>query len=161
MPGVGIDEWVARSEDKREYGPGWRGQFARLDERVGWWPRLGIAAGVGVLFGLSGPNVNLEQTAFNCLLYAMLALGLNIAVGWAGLLDLGYVAFFGFGAYAYAVFSSTAFGNAGSGGSHLPAFATLAIAFGAGLIVGLLVGLVALRLSGDYLAIVTLFVGQA
>ena len=46
-------------------------------------------------------------------LYAILALGLNIVVGWAGLLDLGYIAFFGFGAYGYALFSSHAFGTAG------------------------------------------------
>ena len=45
------------------------------------------------------------------MLYAILALGLNIAVGWAGLLDLGYIAFFGAGAYGYALFSSHAFGN--------------------------------------------------
>ena len=59
------------------------------------------------------------------MLYALLALGLNIVVGWAGLLDLGYIAFFGIGAYGYALFSSHAFGNlaAGTGGVMLPAIA--------------------------------------
>jgi ABC-type branched-subunit amino acid transport system permease subunit len=95
------------------------------------------------------------------MLYGLLALGLNIAVGWAGLLDLGYTAFVGCGAYGFAIFSSTALGSAGSGGLHLPAIEIIPIVMvGTGLI-GLLIGLVALRLDGDYLAIVTLFVGQA
>ena len=48
------------------------------------------------------------RVAVNTLLFALLALGLNVVVGWAGLLDLGYVAFYGFGAYLYALLSSTA-----------------------------------------------------
>jgi ABC-type branched-subunit amino acid transport system permease subunit len=91
----------------------------------------------------------------------MLALGLTIAVGWAGLLDLGYIAFFGFGAYGYAVMSSTATGSAGSGGTHLPAIESIPIVLVAAGVVGVIIGLIALRLAGDYLAIVTLFVGQA
>ncbi len=110
--------------------------------------------------GSCGPNVNIEQVAFNCMLYAMLALGLNIAVGWAGLLDLGYIAFFGFGAYGYAMFSRRA-RHRRPAVIHLPTIETIPIVLvGAG-ILGVLIGLVALRLSGDYLAIVTLFVGQA
>ena len=84
-----------------------------LDTRVGWWQRLALAALVGVAFGLTTGNVNLLTVGFTCLLYAILSLGLNIAVGWAGLLDLGYIAFFGFGAYGYAIFSSTALGSGG------------------------------------------------
>ena len=70
------------------------------------------------MLGQLGLNLNYQAVIFNCALYAMLAVGLNIAVGWAGLLDLGYIAFFGFGAYGYALFSSHAFGNlvAGTGG---------------------------------------------
>ena len=64
-----------------------------------------------------------QTVGFNSLLYAMLALGLNIAVGWAGLLDLGYIAFFGFGAYGFAVLSSDALGPGGRAASHLPAIA--------------------------------------
>ncbi|HEY6525900.1 MAG TPA: branched-chain amino acid ABC transporter permease, partial [Solirubrobacteraceae bacterium] len=107
-------------------------------------------------------NVNLETVAVNSLIYAILAIGLNIAVGWAGLLDLGYVAFFGFGAYGYAIFSSGALGSGGaSGGVHLPAIESIPIVLvGAG-VIGALIGLMSLRVSGDYLAIVTLFVGQA
>lgn len=163
MAPIGVDEWVARSGDKREQQRGLRGLAAQVGERVGWWPRLALLGVVGLLFGLLGFNVNIQTVGFNSVLYAMLALGLNIPLGWAGLLDLGYVAFFGFGAYGYALLSSHAFGDlaASSGGVHLTVIATIPIVLvGAG-IVGVLIGLVALRLEGDYLAIVTLFVGTA
>ena len=55
---------------------------------------------------------------------ALLAVGLNIVVGWAGLLDLGYVAFFGFGAYGFALLSSA---QIGSHGIHLPYYLSLPI----------------------------------
>ncbi len=122
---------------------------------------MALAALVGVAFGLLTGNVNLLTVGFTCRLYAILSLGLNIAAGWAGLLDLGCIAFVGFGAYGYAIFSSTALGSGGSGGAHLAAFESIPIVMIAGGLVGVLVGLVALRLEGDYLAIVTLFVGQA
>ena len=53
-----------------------------------------------------GLNAFQLQVGINALLLAILALGLNMSVGWAGLLDLGYVAFYGFGAYGYALLSS-------------------------------------------------------
>lgn len=88
------------------------------------------------------------------LLYAMLALGLNIVVGFAGLLDLGYVAFFAVGAYLYALLASPHFGL------HLPFWLLLPLgAFVAGLF-GMLLGAPTLRLRGDYLAIVTLGFGE-
>ena len=88
------------------------------------------------------------------LLYVMLALGLNIVVGFAGLLDLGYVAFFAVGAYCYALLASPHFGL------HLPFWMILPIgAFAAG-IFGMLLGAPTLRLRGDYLAIVTLGFGE-
>jgi branched-chain amino acid transport system permease protein len=158
---IGVDEWVARSGERRDSGSGWRGRLELLAGRFGWWPRLALALVVGLVVGQLASNVNIQTTAVNCLVYAILALGLNIAVGWAGLLDLGYVAFFGFGAYGYAVLSSHALGSAGAGGVHLPALESVPIVMVAALIVGGLIGLMALRVSGDYLAIVTLFVGQA
>jgi len=163
MAPIGVDEWVARSGDRREQQSGWRALLARIGERFGWWPRLVLVGLVAFGYGHLGLNINEVNVGFNAVLYAILALGLNIVVGWAGLLDLGYIAFFGFGAYGYAVFSSHAFGNLAlsAGGVHLPVIATIPIVLvGAG-IVGLIIGLVALRLSGDYLAIVTLFVGTA
>lgn len=161
MPRIGIDEWVAQSGQRREQGVGPGRLLAEFDARVGWWPRLGLAALAGVVFALITGSVNLLTIGFTCLLYAILSLGLNIAAGWAGLLDLGYIAFVGFGAYGYAILSSSALGTGGTGGAHLVAFLSLPIVLTTGGLLGMVIGLIALRLEGDYLAIVTLFVGQA
>jgi ABC-type branched-subunit amino acid transport system permease subunit len=153
MSPIGVDEWVAQHTDRQDAGTGWRRWMYTVEARVGWWPRLAIFFVLGLLFMQLSLNSNIQQVAINCLIYAILALGLNIAVGWAGLLDLGYVAFFGTGAYAYAVLSS--------GNNHWSALASIPVIFiGTGLF-GAVIGLVSLRVSGDYLAIVTLFVGQA
>ena len=84
----------------------------------------------------------------------LLALALNIVVGWGGLLDLGFVAFFGIGAYTYALLSSDKFDI------HLPTLVVIPLVAIVGGIVGWLVGLPSRRLTGDYLAIVTLFFFQ-
>jgi ABC-type branched-subunit amino acid transport system permease subunit len=157
MSPIGVDEWVAQHTDRKDAGTGWRRWTYTLEARVGWWPRLAIAVVAGLIFGSLSLNANIEQVAINCLIYAILAVGLNLAVGWAGLLDLAYVAYFGFGAYGYAVFSS----SGGSAGAHLSAVALIPIVLVAAAIFGAIIGLVSLRVSGDYLAIVTLFVGQA
>jgi ABC-type branched-subunit amino acid transport system permease subunit len=157
-PRVGADEWVARQAQRREYLPSWLGAAQRAAERVGWWPRLAIAGLAGAvlpLFGLGGFQL---QVGIDALVIALLAVGLNIVVGSAGLLDLGYVAFFGFGAYGFALLSSA---KIGAHGIHLASLlAVPLVMIGAG-ILGLLVGLPSRRLIGDYLAIVTLFFGEA
>ncbi|MBI5936939.1 MAG: ABC transporter ATP-binding protein [Betaproteobacteria bacterium] len=88
------------------------------------------------------------------LLYVMLALGLNIVVGYAGLLDLGYVAFYALGAYLYAWLASPHFGL------HLPFWAVLPLGALLAGVFGVLLGAPTLRLRGDYLAIVTLGFGE-
>ncbi|HSQ08949.1 MAG TPA: ABC transporter ATP-binding protein [Chromatiaceae bacterium] len=88
------------------------------------------------------------------MLYVMLALGLNIVVGYAGLLDLGYVAFYAVGAYFYAILASPQFGI------HLPWWALLPTGAGIACLFGVLLGAPTLRLRGDYLAIVTLGFGE-
>lgn len=88
------------------------------------------------------------------LLYAMLALGLNIVVGYAGLLDLGYIAFYAIGAYVYALLASPHFGLHWSPFVILPVGAAVAGMF------GVVLGAPTLRLRGDYLAIVTLGFGE-
>ena len=101
------------------------------------------------------------------LLYVLLALGLNIVVGYAGLLDLGYVAFFAVGAYMYALLGSphladafpavkAAFPN----GLHLPIWAIIPLAAGIAGFFGIILGAPTLKLRGDYLAIVTLGFGE-
>lgn len=89
-----------------------------------------------------------------CLLYAVLALGLNIVVGYAGLLDLGYIAFYAVGAYLFALLASPHFDLHWSPWLILPLGA-----LAAGL-AGALLGAPTLRLRGDYLAIVTLGFGE-
>ena len=86
--------------------------------------------------------------------FVLLALGLNIVVGFAGLLDLGYAAFFAIGSYAYAMLASPQFGI------HLPFWLLLFVASGIAAIFGILLGAPTLRLRGDYLAIVTLGFGE-
>lgn len=92
-----------------------------------------------------------QDVAINVLIYICLGLGLNVVVGLAGMLDLGYIAFYGVGAYTYALM------NIHFGLSFwlcLPISATLA------LIAGCLIGYPTLRMRGDYLAIVTLGFGE-
>lgn len=96
-------------------------------------------------------------------IYAAMALGLNVVVGMAGLLDLGYAAFFAVGAYTWAIFGSEQAKNFLKGNFPLPGeymYLFMGIAIVTTAITGLLIGLPALRLRGDYLAIVTLGLGE-
>uniref|UniRef100_A0AAU2VBX1 Branched-chain amino acid ABC transporter permease n=1 Tax=Streptomyces sp. NBC_00003 TaxID=2903608 RepID=A0AAU2VBX1_9ACTN len=93
----------------------------------------------------------------NILIFATVALGLNVVVGLAGLLDLGYVAFLGVGAYAAALVSGA---GQSSLGVHFPFWAAILVGAGASLVFGVLIGAPTLRLRGDYLAIVTLGFGE-
>lgn len=118
---------------------------------------IGIIAALGPLklelFGDKFQLLNLYQTniMISCLLYIVLGLGLNIVVGLAGLLDLGFVAFYAVGAYAYALCNM----HWGIGFWYmLPIGAVL------GAILGVILGFPVLRLRGDYLAIVTLGFGE-
>jgi branched-chain amino acid transport system permease protein len=88
------------------------------------------------------------------ILYVLLALGLNIVVGFAGLLDLGYIAFYAVGAYAYALLASPHFNV------HLPFWVALPIGAALAALFGILLGAPTLKLRGDYLAIVTLGFGE-
>jgi branched-chain amino acid transport system permease protein len=128
-----------------------------IEERlavVPWWAWLTLfTAVIAALPGVFESGY-VRRVAFDTVVFMLLALGLNIVVGWGGLLDLGYVAFFGVGAYAYALLSSDQFDV------HLPTIVTIPLVAVIGGIVGWLVGLPSKRLTGDYLAIVTLFFFQ-
>jgi branched-chain amino acid transport system permease protein len=100
------------------------------------------------------PNAYVMGVITRICLYALLALGLNVVVGFAGLLDLGYVAFFGIGSYVYAFLASPHFGI------HWPFLPALASSVVVTAIFGVLIGAPTLRLRGDYLAIVTLGFGE-
>ena len=119
---------------------------------------------------LVGPWPQMD-TAVIMTVYAMMAVGLNIVVGYAGLLDLGYVAFYAVGAYTAAWFASVQFAThsfhfgavgVGSGvpGFHVSIWLLLPLAGIVTALIGILIGLPTLRLRGDYLAIVTLGFGE-
>src|SRR5207248_9718831 len=156
--------------------------LGRIDRRT--WERIAIAClfGAAALFPIAHRNDGHIDAAANALTFAALALGLNIVVGLAGLLDLGYAAFFAIGAYAYGIAASwqlapewstfwepfewlglvSRFHETTGDVVHfqvsfwlmLPMSAALAAFFGA------LFGAPTLRLRGDYLAIVTLGFGE-
>lgn len=109
--------------------------------------------------GLGGAWVRIAGFA---MLYAMLALGLNVVVGYAGLLDLGYIAFYAVGAYVYALLASPHLFQAGLTAAPLdwPLWAIVPVAAVAAGVTGVLLGAPTLRLRGDYLAIVTLGFGE-
>src|SRR5215469_11456863 len=149
-----------------------------------WQLKVGLVLFLAaILFPLVNGNEGNIDAAANALAFATLALGLNIVVGFAGLLDLGYAAFFAIGAYTYGIFASyqvqpewSAFWEPlqwlglverlapGAGPDHvhftvsfwlmLPVSALIAAFF------GVLFGAPTLRLKGDYLAIVTLGFGE-
>jgi branched-chain amino acid transport system permease protein len=109
---------------------------------------LAVALVIVFPFGVSMYQTNIMITA---LIYVVVGLGLNIVVGLAGLLDLGYVAFYAVGAYSYALLNYH-FG--------INFWAALPIGAGMALLFGILLGFPVLRLRGDYLAIVTLGFGE-
>jgi branched-chain amino acid transport system permease protein len=145
-------------------------------ERVlpSWWPRA--AAGLLIVFGAVLPLFFSDASNFVnkevvVLAYVVFALGLNVVVGFAGLLDLGYVAFFALGSYALGWFGSDFFFKAnvhvlvskyaGSlPGIHLNFILVLVAAALITSMAGAIIGLPTLRLRGDYIAIVTLAFGE-
>ena len=155
QPRIGVDEWVASVEEKREQYRGPIGRLRRAWDEAPVGVRLLVFVIPAAIFPLVTTEGNLFRYGLITLIYALLALGLNLVVGFAGLLDLGYIAFFGFGAYTYGFLAS------GHSGRHWSAAAAIPVAIIVAALVGLLVGLPSRRLVGDYLAIVTLFFGQA
>ena len=133
-------------------------------ERVDSLPRP-VKIGLWVLFAiflfllpmLNIPVITTEGSDFGGVLftvstYVLVALGLNIVVGYAGLLDLGYVGFYAIGAYTVGVLSAEH--------AHLSWIVVVPIAIGAAMISGVILGAPTLRVRGDYLAIVTLGFGE-
>ncbi len=150
-PAIGKDEWVARHGERRSRRSGWKGELEERFLRVPWWGWLVLFVGLIALLPAVSSSSYIQRVAFDTVLYMLLALGLNVVVGWGGLLDLGYVAFYGIGAYSYALLSSDKLGV------HLPTFISIPLVVVIGAVAGFLVGLPSRRLVGDYLAIVTLF----
>jgi ABC-type branched-subunit amino acid transport system permease subunit len=154
-PRVGVDDWVASVEDRRERRGGFAGIARRIDAAVPPAVRLAIFAALAATLPLWMGRGDLFVYGIFTLIYILLGLGLNVVVGYAGLLDLGYVALFGFGAYFYALLSSEHYGI------HWPSSLSIPVVVVSTALLGLVLGIPSRRLLGDYLAIVTLFFGQA
>jgi branched-chain amino acid transport system permease protein len=181
---------VARSR-RQELGSG-ASELLRLDVLRAQWNRLpgrvrgpALPAVVIVLtflypyYNESLPDIPLfgtfpsVDTAVTMTIFIMMAIGLNIVVGYAGLLDLGYVAFYAMGAYTAAWFASPHFSesvgvkhlgsvgvNPEAAGFHFSIWITVFMAAIFTAVIGVIIGLPTLRLRGDYLAIVTLGFGE-
>jgi len=117
------------------------------------WPWIAVALAVP-LFPLVDSNASHVNFMADAGAFMLLALGLNIVVGFAGLLDLGYAAFFAIGSYSYAFLASPQFNI------HIPFWVMLFVASCIAGLFGILLGAPTLRLRGDYLAIVTLGFGE-
>jgi branched-chain amino acid transport system permease protein len=143
-----------------------------MPRRAGAVAALAVAAALPLVVASGGAALENMITAAA---YVIMALGLNIVVGFAGLLDLGYVAFFAIGAHVAAHFSSPFWAgvNGGEGfalltgepasglpGIHLNFLLVLAVAVVACMAAGVLIGVPTLRLRGDYIGIVTLAFGE-
>jgi len=144
----------------------WATRGARARERMAALPAdrqrtAKIIAYVAlVLLLLALPQIvgqRLSEVVGTVGLYVLLGLGLNIVVGFAGLLDLGYVAFYAVGAYTTAVLTSP---GSPAFSPELPFWGALPFVIVAAALIGLMVGTPVLRLRGDYLAIVTLGFGE-
>jgi branched-chain amino acid transport system permease protein len=139
-----------------------------LRDRFGdWWDKASpIQRGFTRVFVISlfyalplinNPVIDTPETSFQSVLFyplamfSLMAVGLNVVVGKSGILDLGYVAFFAIGAYTYAMFALK---------TSLNFWEILPLAMGFAMLAGVILGLPALRLRGDYLAIITLGFGE-
>ena len=151
--GIGTDQWVEQSAQRTARAGALDGPRRRLAAVP---VPLRIIAGMALAasFALVSPSDYATRLAFLVALYTLLTSGLNVVAGWAGVLDLSFVAFFGFGAYCYGLLSSPKFGH------HWPTWVAVPVVVAGTFLVGLLLALPSRRLSGDYLAIVTLFISQ-
>ena len=126
-----------------------------MKRRYAWAGIALVAITLALLpFALAQAGTSWVRITNIAILYTLLALGLNIVVGFAGLLDLGYIAFYAVGAYTYALLASPHFGL------HLPFWVILPIGAAVAAFFVIVLGAPTLKLRGDYLAIVTLGFGE-
>jgi len=133
--------------------------FSSLPVTMEFWKKGALSwlilAAIAALIIITPSLPNYHIRVVNSLLiYLLLGIGLNIVIGYAGLLDLGFVAFYAVGAYTYALLAGPQFDI------HLSLLPILVIAAFLGLVTGILLGFPVLKLRGDYLAIVTLGFGE-
>ncbi|MBX0330410.1 branched-chain amino acid ABC transporter permease [Oscillochloris sp. ZM17-4] len=135
----------------------------RTKVHIGFKIALGVITLGLVLPAFGTLNPYYIDVATQAGIFATLALGLNVVVGFAGLLDLGYVAFYAVGAYLWSIFSTPQVGLMIAGATPIPSgwfYGFILVGLTVGGVFGVLLGLPVLRLRGDYLAIVTLGFGE-
>ncbi|MGN6441002.1 MAG: ABC transporter permease subunit, partial [Arthrobacter sp.] len=149
-----------RQQGKRK--PGFFSDRWQALSRQQQWAFLIVVVVLAYLLPLINPPIittepgnNFALACFDMARFALIAVGLNIVVGYAGLLDLGYVAFFAVGSYVAAMLTSP-----DSPYLHIPYLWTLPVAMAVTMFFGVMLGVPTLRLRGDYLAIVTLGFGE-
>jgi branched-chain amino acid transport system permease protein len=146
--------FTAASDTKRRWGRGWN----ELPKTTRWLITLLIIVFIYLLPSLNLPILPTQEADFTSLLagtivpYIMIALGLNVVVGMAGMLDLGYVGFYAVGAYSLAVLTTEH--------ASVPWLLAVFLSIIISMFAGVLLGAPTLRLRGDYLAIVTLGFGE-
>ena len=171
---VGTDQWVRQIDERQAERAGIFGRIITAWENIPELGQYSIILLLALIFPLItstdlfldvvgiSDNAFLLRTAVRFLTFAILAIGLNVVVGYAGLLDLGYIAFMGIAGYLYAYLSSDFIKIEGfiPNGLAVPSIIAvpLVVLIVAG--IGYLIGTVSMRLAGDYLAIVTLGFGQ-
>ncbi|MBC7763025.1 MAG: branched-chain amino acid ABC transporter permease, partial [Candidatus Saccharibacteria bacterium] len=155
-----VDRVTARTK-KRHFTQPFRDKWNNLRRPQQWAFLLIVVVLAYALPILNPPIITSEPgndwpiTCFQMAIYALVAVGLNVVVGYAGLLDLGYVAFFAVGAYTAAMLTSP-----DSPFLHIPYLWTVPVAMAVTMFFGVILGIPTLRLRGDYLAIVTLGFGE-
>lgn len=154
VPTIGHEEWASELDARRDWRRDRWGWLQHQARRAPSAALVGLPLALALALALALGNAYILRVAGMACIYGVLALGLTLVVGQAGLLDLGYIAYFGVGAYTYALFASPQLGL------HTPIWLALPAAIGAAVLAGLLLGVPGLRLNDDYLAIVTLGFGQ-
>jgi len=156
-PQIGVDEWVRRSGERITGRSGIAGRVKRAAEGTPPFVLLGAFVVVAAFIPFMTSNVYVQGVATDTMLYVLLAVGLNVAVGWAGMLDLGYVAYYGFAAYLYAALSGARVLSGQVLLTDWPTWQAVPVVIGATILLGFALSLTTRRLRGDYFAIVSLF----
>ncbi|MFF2051492.1 branched-chain amino acid ABC transporter permease [Leifsonia sp. NPDC058194] len=164
LPDARSDQAIDAAEARTKKGgplQGFRDRWNRLPRPIQWlWMLIVVAIAFALpylnFFPLTTePGNDWALACFSMAVYALIAVGLNVVVGYAGLLDLGYVAFFAVGSYTAAMLTSP-----DSPFVKIPYLWTIPVAMVVAMIFGVVLGVPTLRLRGDYLAIVTLGFGE-
>jgi len=156
-----IPNVFSKDATRKPWFSNWSEKWAAMPRQKQWLYMIIIVVAAYLLPVINPPILSTEPgndfplALFTMAVYALVAVGLNVVIGYAGLLDLGYIAFFAVGSYTAAMLTSP-----DSPFFKVPYLWTIPLAVVVAMIVGVILGIPTLRLRGDYLAIVTLGFGE-